>query len=33
MPVIMEAVRAYATVGEICQRLQNVFGEYEPAVG
>lgn len=33
MPVILEAVRAYATVGEICQRLQNVFGEYEPAVG
>ena len=33
MPVIMDAVRAYATVGEICQRLQNVFGEYEPAVG
>jgi methylmalonyl-CoA mutase N-terminal domain/subunit len=32
MPVIMDAVRAYATVGEICQRLQNVFGEYEPAV-
>ena len=33
MPVIMDAVRAYATVGEICQRLQTVFGEYEPAVG
>jgi methylmalonyl-CoA mutase N-terminal domain/subunit len=33
VPVIMDAVRAYATVGEICQKLQNVFGEYEPAVG
>jgi methylmalonyl-CoA mutase, N-terminal domain len=33
MPVIMDAVRAYATVGEICQRLQNVFGEYEPMAG
>lgn len=32
MPIIMDAVRAYATVGEICQRLQNVFGEYEPAI-
>ena len=28
MPALIEAVRAYATIGEICQRLQNVFGEY-----
>ena len=32
MPVILEAVRAYATTGEICQRLEQVFGEYEPIV-
>ena len=31
MPAIMNAVRAYATVGEICSRLQNVFGLYESA--
>ncbi|HSB45169.1 MAG TPA: methylmalonyl-CoA mutase family protein, partial [Nitrospira sp.] len=30
MPAILEAVRAYATMGEICQRLEHVFGEYEP---
>ncbi|MFH1418100.1 MAG: methylmalonyl-CoA mutase family protein [Planctomycetota bacterium] len=29
MPPILEAVRAYATVGEICDRLRSVFGEYE----
>ena len=28
MPVILDAVRAYATVGEICRALQSVFGEY-----
>lgn len=28
MPLIIEAVKAYATVGEICGRLKNVFGEY-----
>ncbi|HZI50756.1 MAG TPA: methylmalonyl-CoA mutase family protein [Terriglobia bacterium] len=32
MPVILESVRAYATTGEICQRLEQVFGEYEPIV-
>ena len=32
MPAILEAVRAYATTGEICQRLEQVFGEYEPIV-
>ena len=30
MPAILEAVRAYATTGEVCQRLEQVFGEYEP---
>ena len=28
MPFILEAVRAYATVGEICAALQDVFGTY-----
>ena len=28
MPALIEAVRQYATIGEICYRLQNVFGEY-----
>ena len=32
MPPILEAVRAYATTGEICQRLERVFGEYEPTL-
>jgi methylmalonyl-CoA mutase N-terminal domain/subunit len=29
MPLILDAVRAYASVGEICDRLRKVFGEYE----
>ncbi len=33
MPAILDAVRAYATTGEICQRLESVFGEYEPILG
>jgi len=28
MPVILEAVREYATLGEICNVLRGVFGEY-----
>jgi methylmalonyl-CoA mutase N-terminal domain/subunit len=28
MPPILEAVRAYATLGEICDTLRGVFGEY-----
>jgi methylmalonyl-CoA mutase N-terminal domain/subunit len=31
MPFIIEAVRAYAGIGEICEVLQSVFGEYIPA--
>jgi methylmalonyl-CoA mutase N-terminal domain/subunit len=31
MPYIIAAVRAYATVGEICQALKEVFGTYEEA--
>ena len=29
MPPILEAVRAYATVGEMCDVLREVWGEYE----
>jgi methylmalonyl-CoA mutase, N-terminal domain len=29
MPVILEAVRAYASVGEICNTMREVFGEYK----
>jgi methylmalonyl-CoA mutase N-terminal domain/subunit len=31
MPPILEAVRAYATLGEICDVLRSVFGEYHEA--
>jgi len=31
MPYIIEAVRAYATVGEICDALRQVYGTYEEA--
>lgn len=30
MPLILEAVREYATLGEICGNLRDVFGEYKP---
>jgi methylmalonyl-CoA mutase N-terminal domain/subunit len=29
MPKILDAVRAYATVGEMCDALRDVWGEYE----
>jgi len=29
MPIIIEAVRAYATLGEICDTLRGVWGEYK----
>ena len=29
MPSILEAVRAYATLGEVCDTLRGVFGEYQ----
>ncbi|GBC81993.1 Methylmalonyl-CoA mutase [bacterium HR10] len=29
MPYILECVRAYATLGEICDALKEVFGEYQ----
>jgi len=30
MPFILEAVKNYATLGEICDTLREVFGEYKP---
>ncbi len=30
LPPILEAVRAYATLGEICGAMRDVFGEYRP---
>jgi len=33
MPYILDAVRAYGTLGEICGVLREVFGEYrEPVI-
>ncbi len=32
VPFILEAVTAYATLGEICHRLRGVFGEHQEAV-
>src|SRR5271157_758926 len=32
MPAILEAVKAYATVGEISDALRKVFGEYQESV-
>jgi len=31
MPYIVDAVRAYATVGEICEALREVYGTYTEA--
>ncbi len=30
MPLIIQAVKEYATLGEICDTLRQVFGEYKP---
>ena len=32
MPVMMDAVRAYATLGEITQALKDVFGRFQEPV-
>jgi methylmalonyl-CoA mutase N-terminal domain/subunit len=33
MPLLLNCVRAYATLGEMCDALRPVFGEYqEPAI-
>jgi len=30
MPLILQAVKEYATLGEVCNTLREVFGEYKP---
>jgi methylmalonyl-CoA mutase N-terminal domain/subunit len=30
MPFVIEAVKEYGTLGEICGVLRKVFGEYQP---
>jgi methylmalonyl-CoA mutase N-terminal domain/subunit len=32
MPLILAAVEAYATTGEICHTLRRIWGEYRPPV-
>ena len=32
MEPILEAVEAYATLGEVCQAMKDVFGEYKEPV-
>ena len=32
MPYILDAVKTYATLGEICDVLREVFGEYEQSI-
>jgi methylmalonyl-CoA mutase N-terminal domain/subunit len=33
MPYIVDAVKVYATTGEICDAMRDVFGEYQPGAG
>ena len=30
MPVVLDAVKNYVTLGEICNVLKDIFGEYRP---
>ena len=32
IPFIIDAVKAYASVGEICNTMRNVFGEYKELI-
>jgi len=32
MPIMLEAVKAYATLGEICRVLREVYGEYQELI-
>jgi methylmalonyl-CoA mutase N-terminal domain/subunit len=32
MPFFIEAVREYATLGEICDVLREIFGEYQQSI-
>ena len=31
-PLILDCVRSYATIGEICDTMKEIFGEYKPSV-
>ncbi len=31
MPLVLDAVKEYATIGEICGVLREVFGEHKPS--
>jgi methylmalonyl-CoA mutase N-terminal domain/subunit len=33
MPFLLDAVRAYATLGEICDALRSVFGAWRETAG
>ncbi|WP_302080212.1 acyl-CoA mutase large subunit family protein [Salinibaculum rarum] len=32
MPYIIDAVKVYATTGEVCDAMRDVFGEYQPGI-
>ncbi|MBU1035978.1 hypothetical protein KJ974_04710, partial [bacterium] len=32
MPLILDCVKSYATLGEICDVLRSIFGEYKESV-
>jgi methylmalonyl-CoA mutase N-terminal domain/subunit len=32
MPAILEAVKSYVTLGEICGLLQEMYGEYQELI-
>jgi methylmalonyl-CoA mutase, N-terminal domain len=31
LPALIESVKAYATLGEICDKLRDVYGLYKPS--
>jgi len=32
MPIIIDAVKAYATIGEICDVLRKIYGEFKELI-
>jgi methylmalonyl-CoA mutase N-terminal domain/subunit len=32
MPYIIDAVKVYATTGEVCDAMRDVYGEYQPGI-
>ena len=32
MPLLIDCVRAYATLGEMCDSLREVYGEYQEPI-